>query len=107
MTIVAVQEPPGTVRRAPAIQAKPGSPTEDAAGRARRLHSAIDHHRTEARRLAAAAKQHRAALVSLISERDQDVAQLRRAGLQLASIGRLYSLTPQRVQQIVKSAGGV
>lgn len=76
------------------------SPRHDLVENADRLSTAIEHHRSESRRLAKEATMHRTKLRQLLQQRDQHIAELRAAGWQLGRIGMLYKITKERVGQI-------
>jgi DNA-directed RNA polymerase sigma subunit (sigma70/sigma32) len=67
---------------------------------ASKLGAEIEFHRSESRRHAKAAEEHRAQLRQLLRQRDAHITQLRTAGWSLAKIGSLYKVTKERVGQI-------
>jgi hypothetical protein len=88
MTMLALAEPSG--------EARPAAGHVDPA----ELGAAIEYHRGESRRLAKAARVHRAKLRTLLRQRDKHITELRAAGWSLARIGALYKVTKERVAQI-------
>lgn len=109
MSIVAVQEPLGIGARGSgqgslALALDPVDDAPDPAEQAQRVRTSIDHHRAEIRLLMDGVRKHRTALADLLLQRAGHAVELHQSGWQLASIGRLYQLTRERVRQIVAAS---